>query len=347
MASPPALTLADIARHVGGALEGDGTVAITGAAGIEEAGPGELTFVANPKYASALRTTRASAVLLAPDMACPESIAAVRTPDPYAALVRVLMLFDPGPPEVPPGVHPTAVVGKGVDLGEGAGVGPYAVLEAGVRIGKDTRIAAHAYVGHEAVLGEACYLHPQTYVGRRCRLGHRVVLFPGAVVGADGFGYAPHQGRYHKIPQLGIVVLGDDVEVGANACIDRATMGCTRIGRGTKIDNLVQVAHNVAIGEDGVIAAQTGISGSTRIGDRLRMGGQVGVSGHLRFGNDVTASAKSGVIGDLADGAMVSGFPARPHREWLKGIAALRKLAGLRGSGNQGGGGTSRKGGSA
>lgn len=345
--APPALTLADIARHVGGALEGDGTVVITGAAGIEEAGPGELTFVANPKYVSALRTTRASAVLVAPGMDCPESIAAVRTPDPYAALVRVLMLFDPGPPEVAPGVHPTAVVGDGVELGEGAGVGPYAVVEAGARIGKGTRIAAHAYVGHEAVLGEGCYLHPQTYVGRRCRLGNRVVLYPGAVVGADGFGYAPYQGRYHKIPQLGIVDLGDDVEVGANACIDRATMGCTRVGRGTKIDNLVMVAHNAAIGEDGVIAAQAGISGSTRIGDRLRMGGQVGVIGHLRIGNDVTASAKSGIIGDLTDGEMVSGFPARPHREWLRGIAALRKLAGIRGSGNQGGGGTSRKGGSA
>jgi UDP-3-O-[3-hydroxymyristoyl] glucosamine N-acyltransferase len=347
MTPAPALTLAKIAEHVGGALEGRADLPVTGVAGIEEAGPGELTFVANPKYAQALRTTRASAVLLAPDMECPESIACVRTPDPYAALVRVLMLFDPGPPPVPPGVHPAAVVGEGVELGQDAGVGPFAVVEAGARIGKGTRIAAHAYVGHEAVLGDGCYLHPNSYVGRGCRLGHRVILYPGAIIGSDGFGYAPYEGRYHKIPQLGIVDLGDDVEIGANACIDRATMGCTRVGRGTKIDNLVQVAHNVAIGEDGVIAAQTGISGSTRIGDRLRMGGQVGVIGHLRFGNDVTASAKSGVIGDLSDGEMVSGFPARPHREWLRGVAALRRLAGIRGSGDKGGGGTSRKGGSA
>ncbi|MBZ0268950.1 UDP-3-O-(3-hydroxymyristoyl)glucosamine N-acyltransferase, partial [bacterium] len=304
MSPAPAPTLARIAEHVGGALEGSGDLAVTGVAGIDEAGPGELTFVANPKYAAALKTTRASAVLLAPGMECPSGIACVRTPDPYAALVRVLMLFDPGPPPVPPGVHPTAVVAEDAELGEGAGVGPHAVVEAGARLGKGTRIAANAYVGHEAVLGDGCYLHPQSYVGRRCRLGHRVVLYPGAIVGSDGFGYAPVEGRYHKIPQLGIVDLGDDVEVGANACIDRATMGCTRIGRGTKIDNLVQVAHNVAIGEDGVIAAQAGISGSTRIGDRLQMGGQVGVIGHLRFGNDVTASAKSGVIGNLADGVM-------------------------------------------
>lgn len=326
MKLPAERPIAEIAAHVGGALEGPPDVAIRALAGIEEAGPGDLTFLAHPRYRAALETTGASAILAAPGIPCPERLAVVRVADPYRALQMVLEWIDPGPPVVETGVHPTAVVDATAELGADVAVGPCAVVESGARLGARTAIGAGCYVGEAAELGEDCYLHPHAYVGRRCVLGARVVLQPAAVVGSDGFGYAFVDGRYRRIPQLGIVRIGDDVEIGANACIDRATLGVTRIGRGTKIDNLVQVAHNVAIAEDGALAAQSGVAGSARIGNRVRLGGQAGVVGHIRIGDGAQVGAQAGVIGDVAPGVTVSGYPARPHQEAMRAEAALRRL---------------------
>lgn len=323
------LTLGRIAEHVGGSLEGSPDVCVTGVAGIDEAGDADLTFVSNAKYAAALANTGAAAVLVAPDLECPPGLVVIRVADPYAAMMRVLLLFDPGPPEVAAGVHATAVVADDVELGEGSGVGPHAVIEAGAVIGAGTRIGPHCYVGHAARLGKDCYLHPRVCVARECLLGDRVVLQSGVVIGGDGFGYAPVEGRYHKIPQLGIVELADDVEIGANSCIDRATMGRTYVGRGTKIDNLVQVGHNARIGEDVAVVSQAGISGSTRVGNRARLGGQAGIGGHLHIGEGATVAAQAGVIGDIAAGEVVSGYPARPHRQALRAEATLRRLPDL------------------
>lgn len=320
------IRLAEIAAHVGGALEGSPDVLIRGLAGVEEAAEGHLTFVAHPKYRAALARTAASAVFLADGVECPPHIAVVRTPDPYAATMRALQLFDPGLPTVAPGVHSTAVVDSGATLGEDVRVGPYVVVENGVRIASGCRIAAGAYVGEGAVLGEGCYLYPRVYVGRHCILGRYVVVHAGAVIGSDGFGYAPIQGIYHKIPQIGTVEIGDDVEIGANVCVDRATFGKTSIGRGTKIDNLVQIAHNVAIAENCAFAAQSGVAGSARIGKGVRLGGQVGLAGHIEIGDFASVAAQGGVIGDIPGGVTVSGYPARPHREALRAEAALRRL---------------------
>ncbi|HMB71178.1 MAG TPA: UDP-3-O-(3-hydroxymyristoyl)glucosamine N-acyltransferase [bacterium] len=320
------IPLGRIAEQLGGTVEGSPDVLVTGVAGIEEAGEGDLTFVANPKYVAALARTRATAVLLAPALERPDGVTAVRVPDPYAAMMMVLRLFDPGPPEVAPGVHATAIVAADVTVPPDGGVGPYVVVERGVVLGAGTRIGAHGFVGEGAALGEACYLHPRVTVARGCRLGNRVVVHSGTVIGADGFGYAPVEGRYHKIPQLGIVDVGDDVEIGANSCIDRATMGATVIGRGTKIDNLVQVAHNARIGRDVAVAAQAGISGSTRVDDGARLGGQAGLVGHIHIGAGATIGAQAGVIGDIPAGETVSGYPARPHRQTLRAEATLRRL---------------------
>ena len=325
MTRGPALTLGEIAKAVGGSIEGPPERVLRGVAGLEEAGPEQLSFLANPKYRSALAATKAGAVLLAPGWECPAGVACVRTPDPYAALVVVLSRFDPGLPAVE-GVHPSAVVHASADLAPDAALGPHAVVGPGARIGARSRVAAGGVVGADAVLGEDCYLYPRVVVGRACVLGNRVVIHPGTVIGSDGFGYAPVDGSYRKVPQIGIVVVEDDVEIGANTCIDRATFGTTRIGRGTKIDNLVQIAHNVAIGENSALAAQSGVAGSTRLGRGVVLGGQAGLSGHLRLGDGAQVAAQAGVIGSVEAGVTVSGYPARPHREALRAAAMLRRL---------------------
>ncbi len=326
IAAGRSVPIAEIGERVGGSVEGSPDACVRGVAGIEWAREGDLTFLANPKYRADLKTTRATAVLIAPGVPCPEGVIAVRTEDPYAALVRVLPLFDPGLPPVSEGVHPTALVSEEVSLGPDVAIGPQAVVEAGAEIGPGTRIAAQAYVGEGAKLGAECYLYPGVFVGRGCVLGDRVRVQPGAVIGSDGFGYAPVKGQYRKIPQIGIVEIGDDVEIGANACIDRATFGKTVIGPGTKIDNLVQIAHNVAVAEDTVIAAQSGIAGSTRIGRGVRLGGQSGLAGHVRIGDGASIGAQAGVIGDVPAGETYSGYPARPHRDAMRREAAVRKL---------------------
>jgi UDP-3-O-[3-hydroxymyristoyl] glucosamine N-acyltransferase len=318
-------SLLEIARHVGGELSGSPEIAVRGVAGLEEAGADELTFLHHPKYRAALAQTRAAAVLVAPGVDCPARLAAIRVADPYAAVSRVLLLFDPGPPPVV-GVHPTAVVAADAELGEDAGVGPYAVVETGARLGARAKVGAGCHVSEGAVLGEDCYLFPRVFVGRGCILGKRVRVHPGAVIGADGFGYARIEGEYRKIPQLGIVEVADDVEIGANACIDRATVGKTTLGKGSKIDNLVQIAHNVAIAEDAALAAQSGVAGSTRIGKGVRLGGQAGLVGHITIGDGASIGAQAGVIGDVPPGVTVSGYPARPHGDAMRIEALVRRL---------------------
>lgn len=325
MTGGPALTLGEVAAAVGGTLEGPADRVIRGVGGLEEAGPEHLSFLANPRYRAALASTRAGGVLVDADETCPPHVACIRTKDPYAALVVVLSRLDPGPPQVV-GIHPSAVVDPSARLGESVGIGPHVVIGAGARVGARTRLAAGVVIGEGAALGADCYLHPNVVIGRGCIVGDRVQIHAGSVLGSDGFGYAPLDGGYRKVPQLGVVVLEDDVEIGANACLDRATFGETRIGRGTKIDNLVQIAHNVAVGEHSALAAQSGVAGSTRLGKGVVLGGQAGLIGHIRIGDGARVAAQAGVIGSVPAGETVSGYPARPHRDALRVAATLRKL---------------------
>jgi UDP-3-O-[3-hydroxymyristoyl] glucosamine N-acyltransferase len=321
--------LGRIAELAGATLEGDPAVAIAGMSGLEDAEEGDVSFLASARYAPHLASTRATAVFLAPGTQAPPHVHVLRAADPYVAFARVLPLFAPASTEVPPGAHPSAVVGAGVSMGARAGVGPLAVIEDGAVIGAGSRIGPGCVIGRNAVIGENCTLHARVVVAHGCILGNRVIVQPGAVIGADGFGYTFQDGAFHKVPQIGIVEIGDDVEIGANACIDRATIGKTRVGRGTKIDNLVQLAHNVAVGEGCAFAAQSGVAGSTRIGKGVQLGGQAGVGGHMRVGDGVVVAGRGGVIGAIDAGSTVSGYPARDHRTMMRVHAALLQLPDL------------------
>jgi len=316
--------LRELAARLGCELRGDGEVDIRGVAGIEDAGPGDLTFLANPRYAPHLATTRAAAVVLAP--AQEASLPALVSPSPYLAFARAVALLRPAPrPE--PGVHasaqvdPTAVLGRDVHVGALAVVGPRA------RVGARSVLRPHVVLYEDVTVGEDCVLHSGVHVREGCRLGNRVIVQNGAVIGGDGFGFARDgEGRYHKFPQVGTVVIGDDVEIGALSAVDRAALGETRVGRGSKLDNLVQVGHSVTIGEDTVLAGQVGIAGSSRIGSRVTLAGQVGVAGHLTIGDGVVATAQTGIPGSIGPGAVVSGYPAIENRSWLKSSAIFARL---------------------
>ncbi len=306
------MTLGEIAELVGGTLEGDPGVAITGVAGIREAREGDVTFVANPRYEAFLASTRATAVIVPEAMPCPR--AAIRCRDPYAAWSRVLEVFARALiPTYPRGVHPTAVVDPSARLGENVSVGPLCHVDRDVVIGDGTTLLAGCVVGPGTRIGRDCMLYANVTIRERCTIGDRVILHSGAVIGADGFGFARNGSGHEKVPQIGVVVIEDDVEIGANSCVDRATTGETRIGRGTKIDNLVQVAHNVVIGENSVIAAQAGISGSTELGRNVTLAGQAGLVGHIRVGDNAVVAAQGGVTRDVPPDTVVSGYPAREH----------------------------------
>jgi UDP-3-O-[3-hydroxymyristoyl] glucosamine N-acyltransferase len=323
--------LADIAEKIGGVLAGDGTVEITGLASLAEAVAGDLAFLANPRYASAVAGTRASAVLVAPDWdgRCPGAVIRVESPD--RAYADVALLLSPPPVRFGTGVHPTAVIGREVTLGASVYVGPCCVIEPGAVIGDRSVLVAGCYIGHAAVIGSDCRLYAHVSVRERCVLGARVTLHDGAVVGSDGFGYTPDkQGVWQKVMQLGIVEIGDDVEIGANATIDRARFGKTRIGNGVKIDNLVQIAHNVQIDEHSVMASQVGISGSTCIGRHVQLGGQAGLAGHLHVGDGAVVGAQAGVTKDVEAGSFVSGYPAMDHRKATRVHAHLMRLPELK-----------------
>jgi UDP-3-O-[3-hydroxymyristoyl] glucosamine N-acyltransferase len=316
--------LSELAARLGCELRGGGEVEVDGVAPIEEAGPGDVTFLANPRYAVHLGRTRAAAVILAPGHEAP--VPRLVSENPYLAFARAVALLRPLPRPAP-GVHPSAQVHPAAVLGEGVHVGALAVVGEGVRLGARTAVHPHVVLYEGVEVGEDCVLHSGVQVRERCRLGNRVVVQNGAVIGGDGFGFArDREGRYHKFPQVGTVVIEDDVEVGALTAVDRAALGETRIGRGTKLDNLVQIGHSVTIGEDTVLAGQVGVAGSTRIGSRVTLAGQVGVVGHITIGDGAIATAQSGIPGSLEKGAIVSGSPAIENRAWLKSTAVFAKL---------------------
>jgi UDP-3-O-[3-hydroxymyristoyl] glucosamine N-acyltransferase len=323
------LTLREIAERLDCRLEGDGGIEIRSIAGIEAAGPGDLTFFTNPKYAPELRRTRASAVILGEGVeAAP--CAMLRARHPYLTFAKAVELFaDPWRPV--PGVHRLACVGEGVELGPGVAIGPFAAVGDLARIGANTIVYPHVTIGREAALGAGCLVHARVSIRERVRIGDRVVIQDGAVIGSDGFGFARRpDGTHHKIPQIGTVVIEDDVEIGANTAIDRPAVGETRIGAGSKIDNLVQVAHGVRLGRNVLLAAQVGVAGSTTLEDSVTLAGQVGVAGHLTLGKGVVATAQSGIPNSVEAGSFISGYPAIPNREWLKASAIFRRLPELR-----------------
>lgn len=323
------MTLQALAAAIGATLEGDGAIEVTRVAALDDAGPGDVSFLANASYAAQVATTRASAVILGP-AGGQAPCAVLRAANPYLAFARAAAALAP-PPVTPTGVHATAVIAADAVLGPGVAIGPYAVIGAGVTLGARTVVEAHVVIGAGTVLGDDCLVHAHASIRERCRLGDRVVVQNGAVIGADGFGFARRSdGTYEKIPQTAPVVLEDDVEIGANTTIDRPAVGETRIKAGTKLDNLVMIAHGVVVGARTVIAAQCGIAGSSTIGDDVMFGGQVGVGGHIRVGDGVKATGQTGITNSLAPGLFVSGLPAIDNREWRKAAVLFGRLPELR-----------------
>lgn len=323
------MKLREISERLGCRLEGDGEIEIVRVAGIDLAGHGDLTFLSNPKYVPALKATKASAVILADD-ASAAPCAVLRSANPYLAFARAVGLLNP-PVEPPPGVHPSASIAPSATLGERVSVGPFVAIGDRATVGHDVAIGPHVSIGRDATVGDGCRLHARVSIREGTVLGRRVIVQDGAVVGSDGFGFAKRDdGSYEKIPQPGIVVVEDDVEIGANAAIDRPAVGETRICAGAKIDNLVQVAHGVRVGRNTLLCAQVGVAGSAVIGDDVVLAGQVGVAGHLEIGDRVTATAQTGIPNSVEAGTLVSGYPAIPNRDWLKASAVFRKLPELK-----------------
>ena len=323
------MKLTDLAERLGCRLEGDGDVEITGVTGIESAGPSDLTFFANRKYAPQLRATRAGAVILG-ENAEAAPCAMLRTGNPYLAFARAVALFAP-PWKPAPGIHPLAFVAANAAVAADASIAPFAVIGERVRIGARSIVQPHAVVARDAQVGDDCLIHAGASIRERVIIGNRVIVQDGAVIGSDGFGFArATDGTHHKIPQVGGVVIEDDVEIGANTTIDRPAVGETRIAAGAKIDNLVQIAHGVTIGARSLLAAQVGIAGSTTLEESVTLAGQVGVAGHLTVGKGVIATAQTGVPNSVPAGAFISGYPAIDNREWLKASAVFRKLPELR-----------------
>lgn len=324
------MTVAQIAERVGGSVEGDGRVSIAGLAGLQEAKPGDLSFLANPRYGRLMIITQASAVVVSRDWtgACPAALIRVENPD--EAFVRAACLLAPPPPAAAPGIHPSAIVAPGVELGADVSIGPYCVIERGARIGARCIIGAGCYLGEGTVLGENCRLYPHVSTREYTRIGARAIIHNGAVIGSDGFGYFQKGRKWEKIPQVGVVEIGDDVEIGANATIDRARFGKTVIGNGVKIDNLVQIAHNCRIGDNTALAAQVGIAGSATVGANVQLGGQAGVVGHLTVGDFSVVGGQAGVTKDVPPRTFVSGYPAMPHEKAKEIHAHVMRLPALK-----------------
>jgi UDP-3-O-[3-hydroxymyristoyl] glucosamine N-acyltransferase len=322
-------SLSELAQHVGGRVIGDGSVIISRVAPIDEAAPGEITFLSNPRYRRFLPHCRASAVIVAPGVAPTPAAAGMsflEAGDPYVAFAKILQIFQPGPQHAP-GVSARAEIDPTAVLGERVTVFPHVFIGPGVSVGRLCTLYPGVFLGAGAQIGEACVLHPNVVVREGCKLGDRVIIHAGAVVGSDGFGYAGAGNERIKIPQSGIVVIEDDVEIGANTTIDRATLGRTVIRRGAKLDNLVQIAHNVVIGENSVVAAQAGIAGSTRLGRDVTLAGQVGVVNHIEIGDGAVIGPQSGIPQSVPPRAVLSGgIAAAPHQDWLKVMTLLPQL---------------------
>lgn len=321
-------TVSELAALVGGQFASDADVSlrISGAAAVTDAGEGHITFFGNPKYLPQLKASRASAALVPLDFAEAIPALAIRVENPSLAFARLLERFAPLKVHFSPGIHPTAVVSPTAVLGENVSIQPYVVIEDGAKIGANSVIGAHGYVGHEAVIGSDCQFSHRVTIGARCIVGARVIIHSGAVLGSDGFGFEFSGGRHVKIPQTGIVQVDDDVEIGANTTLDRARFGRTWIGEGTKIDNLVQIAHNVVVGKHCLIVAQAGISGSTRLGNYVTLAGQVGVVGHIEIGDKVIVGAQAGVSKSLAAGQTYWGTPAQAMKDAVALTAMTRRL---------------------
>ena len=323
------MRLREIAARLGCRLDGDGEVEIERVAGIEDAGPGDLTFLSNPRYTAALGKTRASAVILA-EGAPPAPCAMLRSDTPYLAFARAVGLLHPAVAPAP-GVHPLASVARTAAIGRHVSIAPFVSIDEDVVIGDDVVIGPLVAIGRGARVGDGCRIHASVSIREGTILGARGVVQDGAVIGADGFAFAKRpDGTYEKIPQPGRVVIGDEVEVGANSTIDRPAVGETRIDAGVKIDNLVQIAHGVHVGRDTLLCAQVGIAGSAKVGSRVILAGQVGVAGHLQIGDDVTATAQTGIPNSVEPGSVVSGYPAIQNREWLRSSAVFRRLPELK-----------------
>jgi len=318
-------SLGELAELLRGELQGDAGVRVCGVAGIKEARPGDLAFYADRRFEPWLASTQASALIIPID-ATFDRLPAIRVADPRAAFLRAAALLHEDGRPLAPGVHPTALVGAGTKLGEGVAVAPHVVLGADCVIGDRVTILPGAVIGDGVVIGPDSLIYPHAVVWKGSRLGARVIVHSGAVVGDDGFGFLTREGRHVKVPQRGHVVLEDDVEIGANTCVDRATTGVTLVERGTRIDNLVQVAHNVRIGPDSILCAQVGIAGSTSVGRRVTLAGQAGVTGHIEIGDEAMVGAQGGVTKSVPAGQQVSGYPATPHARARRMYAALRHL---------------------
>jgi UDP-3-O-[3-hydroxymyristoyl] glucosamine N-acyltransferase len=323
------MKLRDLAERLECRLDGDGDVVVERVSGIEHAGPGDLTFLSNPRYAAALRVTKASAAIVAEDgPAAP--CAMLRSCNPYLSFARAIRLFA-GESRPVPGIHPLTAIAPDAHLGADVAIGPFVAIGAGARIGDRVVIGPNVTIGEGASIGDDTFVHARVSIRERVAIGNRVVIQDGAVIGSDGFGFARRaDGSYEKIPQPGLVVIEDDVEVGANTTIDRPAVGETRIRAGAKVDNLVQIGHGVSVGRNTLLCAQVGIAGSSSVGDAVVLAGQVGVAGHIEIGDRVTATAQTGIPNSVEAGTLVSGYPAIPNRDWLKASAVFRRLPELK-----------------
>jgi UDP-3-O-[3-hydroxymyristoyl] glucosamine N-acyltransferase len=322
------MKLSDLATSLGCTLQGDGGIEITGVAGMEHAGPTELTFLANPKYVHKVKHTHAGAILVAQPI---EGLTAAQllSDNPYVDFARALALFYQ-PPRPRPGVHPTASIASSAQIGENASIGAFAVVGENATIGRNAVLQPHVVIYEGATIGDDFYAHSHAVVREFCRIGHRVILQNGVIVGGDGFGFAKRaDGTHYKIVQSGVTVIEDDVEIQTLTSVDRATVGETRVKRGAKIDSLVQIGHACVVGEDNIICAQTGLAGSSVLEKNVLLAGQVGISGHLTVHDNAVVYAQSGVGGDVAAGSVISGSPAFDAREWLRAVTAFQKLPDL------------------
>ena len=321
-------TLKQIAELIDGTIEGDESVIITGVCGIKEAQEGDITFVANSKYVALMNNTFASAIITTPDTK-KGSKPFILVENPSLAFAKLLSLVAPNEAVYSKGIHPTAIIGENVKLGESVAIQPYVVIENNVEIGGGTVLCVGVFVGHNTKIGENTIVYPHVSIRERITVGNNVIIHSGTVIGSDGFGFATVKGVHHKIPQIGTVIIEDDVEIGSNVTIDRARFDKTLIKHGTKIDNLVQIAHNVVIGENTIVVAQAGISGSTIVGKNVTLAGQSGIIGHISIGDNAVVAAQAGVTKSISENSCVSGYPAKPHKKAKRINACVQKLPDL------------------